>query len=55
MREAYVEQVLRERVRETSRPALMRSQVAGERIRDLRRGVTLGGIPIKDLIEEDRE
>lgn len=53
--EAYVEQVLRERSRETARPALTRSQIAGQRIRELRRGVTLGGIPIKELIEEGRE
>jgi Arc/MetJ-type ribon-helix-helix transcriptional regulator len=40
---------------ETSRPALTRSQVAGERIRELRKGVTLGGTPIRELIEEGRE
>jgi metal-responsive CopG/Arc/MetJ family transcriptional regulator len=40
---------------ETSHAALTRSQIAGQRIRDLRKGVTLGGIPIKDLIEEGRE
>lgn len=53
--EAYVEQVLRERSREASQAALTRSQIAGQRIRELRKGVTLGGIPIKDLIEEGRE
>lgn len=53
--EAYVEQVLRERVRELDRPALTRSQIAGERIRELRKGVTLGGISVKELIEEGRE
>lgn len=53
--EAYVEQVLRERSRKTSRPALTRSQIAGQRIRELRKGVTLGGMPIKELIEEGRE
>jgi hypothetical protein len=53
--EAYVERVLRERVHETPHPALSRSQIAGERIRELRKGVTLGGIPIKELIEEGRE
>src|SRR5438874_10429023 len=53
--EAYVEQVLRERSREAGRPALTRSQIAGQRIRELRKGVTLGGIPIKELIEEGRE
>lgn len=34
---------------------LTRSQIAGQRIRELRKGVTLGGIPIKELIEEGRE
>ena len=53
--EAYVEQVLRERIRELGRPALTRSQIAGERIRELRKGVTLGGISLKELIEEGRE
>jgi hypothetical protein len=53
--EAYVEQVLRERVRAIPRPAKTRSQLAGERIRELRKGVTLGGIPLKELIEEGRE
>jgi Arc/MetJ-type ribon-helix-helix transcriptional regulator len=36
-------------------PALTRSQLAGQRIRELRKGVTLGGISIKELIEEGRE
>ena len=53
--EAYVEQVLRERSRESNHPALARSQIAGQRIRELRKGVMLGGIPIKELIEEERE
>jgi hypothetical protein len=53
--EAYVEQVLREHSREAARPALTRSQIAGQRIRELRKGVTLGGISIKELIEEGRE
>jgi hypothetical protein len=53
--EAYAELVLRERSGETSRPPLTRSQLAGQRIRELRRGVTLGGVSIKDLIEEGRE
>jgi hypothetical protein len=53
--EAYVEQVLRERSRETASPPLTRSQIAGQRIRELRKGVTLAGIPIKELIEEGRE
>jgi hypothetical protein len=53
--EAYVELVLRERSRELSRPELTRSQMAGQRIRELRKGVTLGGIPLRELIEEGRE
>lgn len=36
--------------------AITRSQLAGERIRELRKGVTLdGGTTIKELIEEGRE
>ena len=53
--EAYAEQVLRERVYEASTPALTRSQIAGQRIRELRQGVTLGGMSLKEMIEEDRE
>ena len=53
--EAYVEQVLLERSCEAAHPALTRSQIAGQRIRELRKGVTLGGISVKDLIEEGRE
>ncbi len=34
---------------------ITRSQLAGRRIRELRKGVTLGGISIKELIEEGRE
>jgi hypothetical protein len=34
---------------------MTRSQLAGQRIRELRKGVTLGGISIKELIEEGRE
>lgn len=36
-------------------PALTRSQLAGQRIRELRKGVTLGGLSIKELIDEGRE
>jgi len=43
------------RKREAFRPPLTRSQIAGERIRELRNGVTLGGISIKELIEEGCE
>jgi hypothetical protein len=53
--EAYAEQVLRERVRNASQTPLTRSQIAGQRIRELRQGVTLGGISTKELIEEGRE
>jgi hypothetical protein len=53
--EAYLEQLLQKQSRATSDPPLTRSQIAGNRIRELRKGVTLGGIPIKELIEEGRE
>ena len=53
--EEYLDQVLRERSGATSRPDLTRSQIAGRRIRELRKGVTLVGISIKELIEEGRE
>jgi len=42
------------RVREALHVDAKRSQLAGQRIRELRNGVTLGGIPIKELIEEGR-
>jgi len=53
--EAYVEQLLRQRIHAVSGSVKARSQLAGQRIRELRKGVTLGGIPIKQLIEEGRE
>ena len=53
--EEYVEQVLRERSRATCRPDLTRSRIAGQRIREMRKGVTLDGVSIKELIEEGRE
>jgi len=53
--EAYAEKVLRERVCEQSSPALTRSQTAGQRIRELRKGVTLVGLSIRDMIEDGRE
>jgi hypothetical protein len=34
---------------------MTRSQLAGQRIRELRKGATLGGIAIRELIEEGRE
>jgi hypothetical protein len=43
------------RQREAFRADARRSQIAGQRIRELRKGVTLGGISIKELIEEGRE
>ena len=47
---------LRDRLEwKASAPELMRSQAAGERIRQLRKGVTLGGIAIKELLEEGRQ
>lgn len=53
--EAYLEHILRERALDTAPPALARSQAAGQRIRELRKGVTLGGITVRELIEEGRE
>jgi hypothetical protein len=49
--EAYAESVLRERVRESAKTPPTRTQIAGQRIRELRKGVTLDGISIKGLIE----
>src|ERR1022692_968759 len=43
------------RKREAFHANATRSQIAGQRIRELRKGVTLGGISIKELIEEGRE
>ena len=34
---------------------MTRSQLAGQRIRELRKGAVLGGVSIKELIEEGRE
>lgn len=41
---------------ETSEPAFdkERARAAGERIRELRKGVTLGGLTIRELIDEGR-
>jgi hypothetical protein len=50
----YLESVLRERV-QAGTPVRTRAQVAGQRIRELRKNADLGGISIKDLIEEGRE
>jgi Arc/MetJ-type ribon-helix-helix transcriptional regulator len=43
------------RIREPFHGDPKRSQIAGQRIRELRKGVTLGGIPIKELVEGGRE
>jgi hypothetical protein len=53
--EAFAEKLLRERSRGVSNPPLTRSRIAGQRIRELRQGVTLGGLSIKELIDEGRE
>jgi hypothetical protein len=53
--EAFAEEVLRANVRAVSLPTLTGSQIAGQRIRELRQGVTLSGLSVKDLIEEGRE
>jgi hypothetical protein len=52
--EGNAERVLRERSGADAQPDPTRSRIAGQRIRELRRGITLGGIPIKDLIEDGR-
>jgi hypothetical protein len=47
---------LRDRLEsKTSAPERTRSIIARQRIRELPKGVTLGGIPIRELIEEGRE
>jgi hypothetical protein len=53
--EAYVASLLEEAVR-LSQPAFdkERAQAAGVRIRELRKGVTLGGLTIRELIGEGR-
>jgi Arc/MetJ-type ribon-helix-helix transcriptional regulator len=43
------------RQREGIRPSLQRTREAVDRIRELRKGFTLGGISIKELIEDGRE
>ena len=43
------------RQREGINPSLERSRLAGERIREFRQGTTLGGISIRELIEDGRE
>jgi hypothetical protein len=53
--EAYVASLLEEAVR-LGQPAFdkERAQAAGVRIRELRKGVTLGGLTIRELIDEGR-
>lgn len=43
------------RKHEVFHPALTRSQIAGQRIRELRKNITLGGLSIRTLIDEGRE
>jgi hypothetical protein len=57
--EAYAASLLEEAVHlpaETERPAFdkERARAAGQRIRELRKGVTLGGLTIRELIDECR-
>jgi hypothetical protein len=57
--EAYAAGLLEEAVNPpggTNRPSFdkERAQAAGARIRDLRKGVTLGGLTIRELIDEGR-
>jgi plasmid stability protein len=53
--EGYVRRVLERDLATPAHTPLTRSQVAGERIRELRKGNFLHGVPIKELIEEGRE
>jgi hypothetical protein len=53
--EAFAVEVLREKSRTASIPPLRRAQIAGARIRELRKGVALGGFSTKELIDEGRE
>jgi hypothetical protein len=57
--EAHAASLLEEAVHlpaATKRPAFdkERAQAAGARIRELRKGVTLGGLTIRELIDEGR-
>ena len=59
--DAYVAGLLEEAAQlpaeaDTDRPAFdkQRAQAAGARIRELRKGVTLGGLTIRELIDEGR-
>ena len=57
--EAHAASLLEEAVHlpaETERPAFdkERARAAGQRIRELRKGVTLGGLTIRELIDECR-
>ena len=57
--EAHAASLLEEAVHlpaATNRPAFdkERAQAAGARIRELRKGVTLGGLTIRELIDEGR-
>jgi len=53
--EWYIRTLLERDLSTTTNTPLTRSQLAGQRIRDLRKGNFLHGISIKELIEEGRE
>lgn len=57
--EAYAASLLEEAVHlpaDTNQPAFdkERARAAGARIRELRKGVTLGGLTVRELIDEGR-
>jgi hypothetical protein len=52
--EAYVASLLQEAVHLPAAFDLERAQAAAERIRELRKGVTPGGLTIRELIDEGR-
>jgi hypothetical protein len=52
--EAYVVSLLEEAVHLPAGFDRERARAAGARIRDLRQGVTLGGLTIRELIDEGR-
>jgi len=52
--EAYVSSLLEEAVHRPAAFDKNRAQSAAARIRELRKGVTLGGLTIRELIDEGR-
>jgi hypothetical protein len=58
--EAYLDRVLQNAADETvedgfrGKPVSTRARIAGQRIREIRKGMTLGGISIQELINEGR-